>query len=509
MRRGSDRAAAGWRKHSAGTANSWYASPSGLSTNAGSSAAPWDLATALAGGSASQVQPGDTVYLRAGTYGTGAETITASVAGSSGSPVLVKPFPGEHAILDLTQLNITGSNVRYINDSLTMPGAFEIKRSTAAPDGTDLIRTQDGGDGLKLIHLVVHDSGGVGISPQSETADHEIYGCVVYNNGHSALLFSQTGAYGHGIYPHGTTTVGQTRKVLNNILFNQIGYGIHAFSDTGNLKSFDIENNISFMNGLGLGYDMLVGGQTQLLNPLVKNNVCLRNDGNLTATIGYLAEGDAGVAATGGTVTGNYMSGKVDLGNWDSGTLNFSSNTCVGSGVETLEILFAGAATFSGFTFGSNAYAAVANAFGEFALEINGGGASPTATDYSTIADWRTATGLDSTSTFTQAGDLGTQIFLFPSSYVSGRGHLGIHNPSSASTVSVDISSVVASGHSYAIWDVYDLWGSAILTGTYVGGTVAVPMTGTGKTPPAVVGGGFTPTNVHPVIGAYVVLQTA
>lgn len=447
--------------------------------------------------------------MRAGTYGTGAETINASVSGSSGSPVLVKPYPGEHAILNLTQLNVTGSNVRYINDSLTGPGNLEIKRSTSAPDGTDLVRTQDAGDGMKLIHLVVHDSGGVGISPQSETADHEIYGCVVYNNGHSALLFSQTGAYGHGIYPHGTTTAEQTRKVLNNILFDQIGYGIHAFSDTGNLKSFDIENNISFMNGLGLGYDMLVGGQTQLLNPLVKNNVALRNDGNLTATIGYMAEGDAGVAATGGTVTGNYFSGKVDLGNWDSGTLNFSSNTCVGSGVETLEILFAGAATFSGFTFGSNAYAAVANGFGEFALEINGGGASPTATDYATIADWRTATGLDATSTFTQAGDLGTKTFLFPSAYVAGRGHLGIHNPSSASTVSVDISSVVASGHSYAIYDVYDLWGSPILSGTYFSGTVAVPMTGTGKTPPAVVGGGFTPTNVHPVIGAYVVLQTS
>lgn len=455
------------------------------------------------------MKPGDTIWLRAGTYGTGAETITASVSGSSAAPVLVKPFPGERATLNLTQLNITGSNVRYINDSVTAPGLIEIKRSTAAPDGTDLIRTQDAGNGLKLIHLVVHDSGGVGISPQSETADHEIYGCVVYNNGHSAQLFTDTGAYGHGIYPHGTTTAGQTRKILNNILFDQVGYGIHAFSDTGNLKSFDIENNISFMNGLGLGYDMLVGGQTQLLNPVVKNNVALRTDGNLTATVGYMAEGDAGTAATGGQVSGNYFAGKVDLGNWDAGSLAFTGNTCVGSAVESLEILFAGAATFSGFTFSGNAYAAVANGFGEFALEINGGTGSPTATDYATIADWRTATGLDATSAFTQAASLGTKTFLFPSAYVPGRGHLAIHNPTSAATVAVDLSSVVTSGHPYAIYDVYDLWGTPILSGTYAGGTVSVPMTGTGKTPPAVVGGGFTATNAHPVLGAYVVLQTA
>src|SRR5690242_10495209 len=130
---------------------SWYASPSGSSAGDGSQGSPWDLTTALGGGTAGQIAAGDTIFLRAGTYGTGAETITASVSGSSAAPVLVKPFPGERATLNLTELDITGSNVRYINDSVTAPGLIEITRTTpsstllANSDGTDLIRMAEAG----------------------------------------------------------------------------------------------------------------------------------------------------------------------------------------------------------------------------------------------------------------------------------------------------------------------------------------------------------------------------
>src|ERR1700694_5010876 len=45
----------------------YYASPTGSSAGDGSAARPWDLTTALAGGSG-RVQPGDTVWVRARTY---------------------------------------------------------------------------------------------------------------------------------------------------------------------------------------------------------------------------------------------------------------------------------------------------------------------------------------------------------------------------------------------------------------------------------------------------------
>lgn len=489
-----------------GTTAAWFASPTGSSANSGTQASPWDLTTALNGGSAAQVSPGDTIWLRAGTYGTGAETINASVSGSGAAPVVVKPFPGEHVILDLAQLNITGSNVWYINDSLTGPGNFEITRSTTTPDGTDLVRMQDAGDGLKLQHLAVHDAGGVGISPQSETADHEVYGCYIANNGRSPSLAP---VYGEGIYPHGTTTAGTTRKIRANIIIDNVGYGLHAFADTGNGQNWEITDNICFGNALGNGDDFHIGGFTVVSGLICERNVALSLDQSIVGEVGYLQPGFVTPPGTSATVTNNYFMGTLNLMGWDGAALTFQNNEIVDTTDQAIRLLFHGAVNVSGFAWNNNTYVTTASAgFGTFSRTITTDTTASEAT-FSTLAAWQAALGIDSGSTLTVAANDGTKTFLTPSLYVTGRGHLAIHNPTSAATVAVDLSSVVTSGHPYAIYDAYDLWGTPILTGTYTSGTVAVPMTGTGKTPPAVVGGGFTATNAHPQVGAYVVLQTA
>ena len=43
------------------------------------------------------VQPGDTLYLRGGTY---YECVTLTVAGTAGKPITIRSYPGEVAILD-------------------------------------------------------------------------------------------------------------------------------------------------------------------------------------------------------------------------------------------------------------------------------------------------------------------------------------------------------------------------------------------------------------------------
>ena len=57
-----------------------YVSPTGSAVGDGSSAQPWDLATALAGAKG-RVQAGDTIWLRGGTYAPGAPLIS-TVAGA-------------------------------------------------------------------------------------------------------------------------------------------------------------------------------------------------------------------------------------------------------------------------------------------------------------------------------------------------------------------------------------------------------------------------------------------
>ena len=77
----------------AARATDFYVSPSG--NGDGSIGNPWSLDTALSQPSA--VHPGDTIWLRGGTY-TGIHT--SYLNGSSTSPIIVRQYPGERATLD-------------------------------------------------------------------------------------------------------------------------------------------------------------------------------------------------------------------------------------------------------------------------------------------------------------------------------------------------------------------------------------------------------------------------
>ncbi len=48
-------------------ATTWYCSPNGSSSNAGTQQSPWDIKSALLGNNG-QVQAGDTIYLMDGVY---------------------------------------------------------------------------------------------------------------------------------------------------------------------------------------------------------------------------------------------------------------------------------------------------------------------------------------------------------------------------------------------------------------------------------------------------------
>src|SRR5689334_21936235 len=61
----------------------YYAAPGGSASSDGSPTQPWDLTTALAGGHG-VVHPGDTVWLRFGTYYGGFRSL---LTGTTGSPI--------------------------------------------------------------------------------------------------------------------------------------------------------------------------------------------------------------------------------------------------------------------------------------------------------------------------------------------------------------------------------------------------------------------------------------
>lgn len=83
----------------------FFAAPYGSSQGNGTSLRPWDSATALADNTKTQnvnnvVKPGDTIWLRGGTYGMGTNVYFSGLAGTSNNPIIVRQYPGERAIID-------------------------------------------------------------------------------------------------------------------------------------------------------------------------------------------------------------------------------------------------------------------------------------------------------------------------------------------------------------------------------------------------------------------------
>jgi hypothetical protein len=108
----------------------FYVSPAGTTSTApgtGTITNPWALQTALAQPAA--VHPGDTIWLRGGTY-TG--LFTSYLTGTSSLPIVVRQYPGERARLDgnVNPLVLgTDSWILKVNGAYTWYWGFEVMDS--------------------------------------------------------------------------------------------------------------------------------------------------------------------------------------------------------------------------------------------------------------------------------------------------------------------------------------------------------------------------------------------
>ena len=160
------------------------------------------LKTALSGGSPG-LAPGDTLNLRGGTFsnptsGTwlanGAFPVT--VSGTSGAPIVIRAYPGEHPIIDGLDtrnsdiVKIQSSYVWYIGLEITSsdthrldPTASDNEGSYASGDyvkpGTCINVDQSLNlTGNKIIDCYLHDGSG-GFASTGITDDTELYNCII------------------------------------------------------------------------------------------------------------------------------------------------------------------------------------------------------------------------------------------------------------------------------------------------------------------------------------------
>jgi hypothetical protein len=206
---------------------------------------------------------GDTVWLTVGTYN-GPFTVNID-SGKAGQPIVFRQRRGDIAKIvqnggfgDQTTATLTVSS----RSAYTEYWDFEVlnsstaSRSTSTPTDTshELVPNSvwNVASHTKFVNLIIHD-GGQAIQNDPSAGDVLISGCIIYNNGWertNPANPNESKTDGHGLYLRHNSTA-DSLIATDNIIFNQFGYGIHAFVNggTGYLNNIRLSGNISFDNG--------------------------------------------------------------------------------------------------------------------------------------------------------------------------------------------------------------------------------------------------------------------
>lgn len=441
----------------------WYVSPSGTSGGDGSAAHPWDLQTALSGGNG-HVAPGDTIWLRGGTY---VGYFTSTLNGTASAPIVVRGYPGERPVID--RAGNTSPDILQVEGSWTVFWGFEIMNSILTR--TDTRKTGvyvSTGTNIKLVNLLIHDTG-MGVMAEAVTNGLEITGCIVYNEGWQ----TSTRSNGHAFYLK--QNAGGSKLIRDNVMFNAFGFGVHGYSDpgTGDLRNMTFEGNVAFNNGTLSTYEsrnMQIGGMNIADGDVLQDNMTYMSPG---VTYGNVRIGYDTVQNGGITVENNYIVGGsdiVDVGYWQNAA--WSGNTVIGASsvTELHDPITAGESWSTDHYFRDPTAKA---------WYYNG-------TAY-TLSGFQTATGLAGTDQATSGMPTQTVVFVRPNAYEAGRANVIVYNWGNLGAAQADLSGVLQVGDQYVVHSVQDLFGPPVASGTYGGGTISIPMTAI--TPPAPIGG--------------------
>ncbi|MBF0388118.1 MAG: cadherin-like domain-containing protein, partial [Candidatus Omnitrophica bacterium] len=226
----------------------WYVAPGIVNLpgdiTAGTIGNPFDIVTGL---NSSRILPGDTVWLREGTY---LGPISFNFNGTQAAPIIVRNYDQERVVIDANfQSDMNGSTYVWI-------WGLEFIDSTKAYTNEEIYGVlANGGIGSKVINSVFHD---IGIGPQVA----EAYGNILYNIGRNVR---EHGFYWQNNYP----VSGYIKRILDNIVSGTSGYSVHIFGTNGNLDGFEINGNTLFNSNQS---EIIIGGGNPVNNVTVLNN---------------------------------------------------------------------------------------------------------------------------------------------------------------------------------------------------------------------------------------------
>lgn len=421
----------------------FFAAPNGSAGGNGDIGNPWDLQTALSQPAA--VQAGDTIWMRGGTY-TG--RFVSQLTGTASAPIVVRQYPGERATIDgnyggnLPTVEIHGQYAWYRDFEVTNSDPGRWSDTPGTAPARRGMGVQVSGDHVKLIHLVIHNTE-QGVLTSSGANDTEVAGCLIYYNGYD----STDRGHGHGIYVQNDPT-NVTKQVHDNFVFEQYGYGLHGYTTGSSLDNIEYLSNTVFDNGglssHGWTTNILLGGLKLANNPRLISNSTYNQVHAGANNLGY----SAGCANP--SITDNYLDGDT-----------------------ALKIVACSNISMTGNTF------------------------------YDTISGFTSTQFPD--NTYYSSRPTGSKVFLRPSAYEPGRAHLTIYNWDLASTVDVDVSSLMTTGSEWVLLNAQDPFGPPVASGTLAATTLSVPMTALTPETPV---GATRPASTGPEFNAFILLYT-
>ncbi len=407
----------------------YYASPSGLPTNTGTDTRPLDLATALS--ASSPVGPGDLLWLREGRY---AGNYLSVLAGSADAFIVVAEYPGEHAVLD----GETASDrpVLRVEGAYTIYWGFEVTNSAPdRPGQSKASGVEIFGSYTKFINMVVHHTGnGMGVwRPALST---ELYGNLIFDSGWD----ENDRGHGHSIYIQNALP---TKWIVDNILFDSHSFGVHAYTEGGNIDHLHFEGNIAFGHGARSSVseakaNFLIGGRRLATHTVLRSN------------IGYYPWTSPGRNADLGYITGcddaqverNYFAGGVPLVVTRCTNIDVKSNHFAGQG-----------------------NAAIVSRFPQ--------------------------------NTYVTERPTQSRVFVRPNRYVAGRAHVAIFNWAREPRVSLDVTGLgLTPGEPFEVRDVREYFGTPLAAATYDGRPVDLTL----RQPPGEPGDGLPPEFVAALV---------
>ena len=255
-------------------AATYYVTTNGNNGNPGTSSQPWrTVAYAV-----SRMSAGDTTYVRGGTYNE--VGIRFRYSGTSAQPIKLINYPNEFPIIDFINQNDPSHRILIQNASgynraigwITIEG-FEIR------DGYEAIKYYNLHDSV-IRRNWIHDNVNQGVIGPGSTRVLITRNRINHNG---PFATNPTSTQAHGLYLHGSALT-----ITNNVIYDNIGYGLqqngsstsaysptkHAGPEFAGAANWIIANN-TFAYSKNRGGMVLWG--SRCTNARIENNIFYEN----------------------------------------------------------------------------------------------------------------------------------------------------------------------------------------------------------------------------------------